>query len=224
MSIIKVGSLCRYLTETDGLQWRSEDYHSRILVKAAKGESFKGYIPLIHKGITKHYYEADAEELLNVILPYLSNNVSRLAAQQFELVPIPNSGMAVGADGPFKIAEIAKIVSDNCVTCSQVRLAIEWLVPKQKSHLEGGFRSPARYEGKLQLRSAPKKPVVLFDDVITSGSQMIACARFLRDEGFNVIAGITVGRSVKVQEKALDWHITELELDPPTVDLSAFFK
>ncbi len=46
----------------------------------------------------------------------------------------------------------------------------------------------------------PAAPIVLFDDVLTSGSQMIAAARLLTKQGLAPQRGLVVAHATKIQD------------------------
>ncbi|KAB0682000.1 phosphoribosyltransferase [Aureimonas leprariae] len=226
MTILRVGSLCRYLTESEGLTWRGADFDARNIVKAVKGSAFGGYSNFKVGGVWKKFDNSNAEELVPVILGHVGQRLLNHAVDRdFVVVPIPNSGMAQGVGGPFRIVELAKMLCDAAPRCLAVTPALRWAQVRTASHQVSGRRSPDQYEPHLRYVEQVSGPVVLFDDVITSGSQMIAAARVLRGQGVNVVMGVTVGNTVKDQrENTIEWVMNEFELDPPAFDLDAFLR
>lgn len=225
MTILKVGSWCRYLTESDGVKWRSADYDARNIVKAIKGKPFGGHSTFKIGGRDTRFDSKNAEELVGPIIRTIgSRHVAPLIDQEFEVVPIPNSGMAIDEVGPFRIAGQAQMFADACVKCVGMVPALRWAEVRVASHQGSGYRSPSLYEPYLRYVGGVTKPVVLFDDVITSGSQMIAAARVLRANGVQVLMGVTVGSTVKTQhEKMIEWTVSEHELDPKVFDFDEMF-
>jgi predicted amidophosphoribosyltransferase len=129
--------------------------------------------------------------------------------------------MAVGAVGDFRTVQLARKVARGVKGVVEVSEAIRWDAPREKAHLKGGARHYSQYEPHMVLTATPAHDVVLFDDVITSGSQMIAAARFLRARGINVRRGVTFARAVQAQydEQALLKREGSLDLDPGQFDL-----
>jgi adenine/guanine phosphoribosyltransferase-like PRPP-binding protein len=65
----------------------------------------------------------------------------------------------------------------------------------------------------MALLGKPKHTVVLFDDVMTSGSQMTAAARLLQDAGHLPIQAMVVGRVTRMQgDKMLGWESENLQI------------
>lgn len=88
---------------------------------------------------------------------------------------------------------------------------------------EGGARG---YEAvRPFLKSAGKcvtdRPIVLVDDIITTGGSMLAVRDFLVEQGGNVVCGIACGKttqatepSFKLRQFELDDHVGEFDADP----------
>jgi adenine/guanine phosphoribosyltransferase-like PRPP-binding protein len=71
----------------------------------------------------------------------------------------------------------------------------------------------------MVLRGTPRYPVVLFDDMMTSGSHLIAAARLLQDTGHLPIQAVVVGRAAKTQdEKTLGWEPDVLSIGREITD------
>ena len=83
-------------------------------------------------------------------------------------------------------------------------------------------RDEPRDVGRRTPKSAQKHPVVLFDDVLTTGSQMIgACRRFAK-VGMAPSLAFVVGRTTHEQhEKMIGWEKEQLETERARIDLRA---
>jgi predicted amidophosphoribosyltransferase len=135
------------------------------------------------------------------------------------IVPIPNSEMAVGARGSFKIVELAQELAKGYGKDATVVLAIRWAKPREKSHKSNEFRSPDLYQPHMRLVEKPKSPVVIFDDVLTSGSQMIAAARLLTEAGYEPKFGVVAARATKEQhDRMIDWKVEDVQVDRDEID------
>ena len=69
--------------------------------------------------------------------------------------------------------------------------------PQKKAHSQGGTRDPNEIEPTLvcQVTNA-QQPVVLIDDVMTTGGHLLACAAALRRNGITVENALVAGRAV----------------------------
>ena len=92
---------------------------------------------------------------------------------------------------------------------------------KQKSH-QGGTRDPHQHFANLEVVEWPTRPFVIYDDVITTGSQMIASCWRLSSAGLDPTLGVAIGRAVKEQKMpSLGWYCEamETELKPIAYDI-----
>ena len=95
-----------HLTEIDGIKWRPIDWDAAKIVKGLKQEQFKGYVRWKVGGAWHDYYAHNIENFVNVIMPGMGRKLSEEVSGNVLIVPIPNSKMAVGAKGDFRIIEL----------------------------------------------------------------------------------------------------------------------
>jgi adenine/guanine phosphoribosyltransferase-like PRPP-binding protein len=96
---------------------------------------------------------------------------------------------------------------------------IAGLQARDPQHRGSGYRYPELFQDQMTLLRKPKHPVVLFDDVMTSGSQMTAAARLLQDAGHLPIQAMVVGRVTRTQEdKMLGWESEALQIGREIID------
>jgi hypothetical protein len=203
---------CHHLTEIDP-KWRPVDFKARVIVRGMKQEPFGGYFNTTIGGVEKHITEANVEELIDFLMPLVGRRLREDIEGPISIVPIPNSGMAVGQHGPFRSVELARKVAAGFGEGATVRQSIWWDTPRQKAHEGNDYRHPDLYEPHMRLGEAPEAQVVLFDDVLTSGSQMIAAARMLTKLGYAPQRGLVVARATKQQHEGKLWEKHEDTLD-----------
>jgi predicted amidophosphoribosyltransferase len=181
-----------------------------------KEETFGGELRVTIAKKPRTFTSANIDEFLKVVLPLVGDDFKNEVKAPISIVPIPNSGMAVGAKGKFRCVELAERIAQGYGDGASVEPLLRWNAVKAKAHLTKEFRHPDLYEPLLRLTEAPKHPVVLFDDVITSGAQMTAAARFLRKKGFKVVRGLAIARAVSDQRPNAFFHkhAFDLEIDP----------
>jgi hypothetical protein len=221
MTVLTVGFGLFYLTEVDGAPWRSPmDYNARIIVKGMKREDFKGYADFKIGGVDRRFDNENIQELMPVFMGYLAKASKQLLKGQFALVPIPSSNMAVGKRGPFRTVELAEMFAKAYGADAKVEPLLAWDAPRTKRHEIAGFRHPDQFEPHLRLLGKPTRPVVLFDDVLTSGSQVIASARFLSKQGYLPRYGLVAARATKTQhDRMLAWSSEKFPLDPTPFEI-----
>jgi hypothetical protein len=214
---------CNHLTQTD-CEWRRVDYDGRAFVRGIKKEPFNGYLEVKLNKVSRRYTKADIEHLVADILPRIGERLRKDIDGPISLVPIPNSGMAIGADGPFRAVELAGYVAKGFGKDCEVCPALRWDKQREQAHKGHEHRTPELYEPHLRVVSEPKHPFVLFDDVLTSGSQMIAAARVLTKEGFAPRRGLVIAKAIRTQEEGplFTRREGELELESDPFDFDEF--
>lgn len=212
-----------YLTQYEGE--RDDSYWDAYrFVKAVKEEEFKGFLRVKNKrGGVKKLTHAHSPQIAKIILKHIGNKcLPKVVNQHLELVPIPNSDMVPksGLDHPIiraaqQIAEAYdETESEFSVTLNP---ALRWTSRKRPSHETPGWRDMYRYEGKLTLESNINNPLILFDDVYTSGSQAKAACKYLSENGHQVLGVLTVAKTTNIPSaKAWSWRegVCEYDEDP----------
>lgn len=217
MSQISLGHLLYYLTETDGLKWRNADYDMWIVVKSLKEEDFKGYANFRIGTALKKITSSNREELVEPVVQTLAQNVRAHVSLPVSVVPIPNSGMAIGEKGTFRNEYLGTLLAKHLGPGATMVPALRWKRKRAKAHMGKEMRSPDLHEPNLVLVQKPPNPILLFDDVLTSGSQMIAAARFLTTNGYPVIFATVVARVTKEQHDAVvKWTVSSLDIGRST--------
>jgi hypothetical protein len=190
------------------------DYDMRVIVKGMKKESFKGYAWFNIGKKPKKFDTSNIEELMAPYFRYLAGQASAVFRGKFSIVPIPSSNMAVGHKGIFRSVELANMLLGKWPDAI-VEPVLFWDKPKDKQHKTSGFRHPDQFQSHFRLAAKPSRPVILFDDIMTSGSQMIAAYRFLAEKDCVPVYGLIGGRSTKIQHpKMLLWSTEKLQVGP----------
>jgi predicted amidophosphoribosyltransferase len=213
-----------YLTDVD-VTWRPADYNVRNIVRGLKQEPFNGYSEFRVGGAVRRYNQTNIEQLMPPLMQGVGQRMSTgLQQREVDIVPIPGSTMAVGAPGTFRIVDLATMFARGYGAQAKVVPAIRWVAPREKAHRQNEVRSPDLYQPRMRLTERPNKPVLLFDDVMTSGSQMTAATRFLREAGFEVVGGCVVARATKTQyEKMIDLVTEDLPIERETINWDEIF-
>ncbi len=205
MTSFAVWSFLAYLTNIDGVAWRPKDHDVNKMIKCLKGDPINGYFTI--KGKTKSYVyrESNREEFLNVLCAALAKKIGSAILGEYAIVPVPNSSTIIANRNAFRTQEIAdKVVgfsSGNGVTVP----ALRWKSPKLSSR-KGGTRDPQALFDNLEMVAKPARPVVLFDDVMTTGAHMIACRQKLQEAGSSPVLHVVAGRSTRDQRiKPIEW-------------------
>ena len=70
---------------------------------------------------------------------------------------------------------------------------------EEKHGLSYGERTPQKDYDSFKLRNnfdIKGKNIIIFDDITTSGSSLVAARRFLKDNGANIVVCIALGKTV----------------------------
>jgi adenine/guanine phosphoribosyltransferase-like PRPP-binding protein len=216
---LSVASALFYLTEVEGVTWRSQDYTTRNIVRGLKNEPFKGYSDIKVGGVVRRYDSSNIKDFVPLLMRGMGKRLKEHINGPVSIVPIPNSDMVVGAQGPFRIVELANELARGYGNEAAVVPAIRWIKPRDKAHKSNEFRSPDLYQPNMRLVERPKNQVVLFDDVMTSGSQMVASARLLSEAGVEPAFGVVGARATKTQfDSMVGWKLEDVPIARVEID------
>ena len=177
---MRIHSVCGYRSKSDEWtdKWSNTDFRARNLVKAVKREQFGGYSGWTVRA-TKQELRVDAtpEGQLVALRVAVSLLLGRLAAagiSQASIVPVPSSSRVSAADEDFTCGRLARAIHGlNPDLVPQPVLYFD--APQPKTHDAGSRRwqdiLPHLRSGNL---AGIAKPVILLDDVMTSGGHLRA--------------------------------------------------
>lgn len=204
MTTLSVHTACQYLTA--GEQWRRNDHRARIAIKCVKNEPFNGYWDIFIDGKRTRIDENNRNAGLDLAAGVVARKLSGLVGGPVTLVPVPNSDATVDNCYEFRTLTLARKVASKANGPVEAAPLFLWRSEKPKQHQISGPRHASQFIPNLALVNRPNNRVVIIDDVITSGSQMLACAYLLRKAGYEVLFGMAVGRTTTVQtEDTLQW-------------------
>ncbi|MEO1027516.1 MAG: hypothetical protein AAFX02_00525 [Pseudomonadota bacterium] len=225
MSELKIGYLVNYYTGDDP-KWREDDFRACAVVKGMKQESFNFSASFNIEGTKTQVSEENVYRLVRESLRRLARATAKLdLPEQFAVVPIPNSSMCLESEERHRIQALASEFGLSLPEGTEVLSLLKWIKPKEKSHRSKQHRNSEKLESNLALAEKTDLPILLFDDVRTSGASMMAATRFLRKEGLEVFGGVTMARASKIQhEKSYGWVLETLDCRPESVQaLDGFF-
>ncbi len=205
MTELLVHHRVRYLVNVD-VQWRSQDYSARNYVKMTKCEPFNGYVDFMVGGVQRRFNNNNARDFLPILAGDAALYLRDRLPSEAVIVPVPNRQGIVGGDLNFATAMMAADIARKAKLAGSAA-AVLWKQALPKQHEAGGRRSKELQKANLKLMSAPKAPVVLFDDFVHTGSQMFAMKEILEEAGCKVLCGVAIGRRVNEQrDRMLGWE------------------
>ncbi|MDB2439577.1 hypothetical protein N9W89_12770 [Hellea sp.] len=218
-----------YLTQYDGDKHQSY-FDAYKFIKAVKGDEFNGHLRAkLKSGKVVKLYHKDSEKISQLALDLIgAKALPKIMDQDTDLMPIPNSDMIPKSGETHKIISAAdRVVKAYSSTDPKHSLTLNsglrWTSKKRPSHKESGSRNMERYEGKLTLTKKVKRPIILFDDVYTSGSQAKAACKFLTDSELEVLGVVTLAKTTHTpNKKAFEWREDVCEYDDSPFDWDSF--
>ncbi|PYF03860.1 hypothetical protein BJ122_105117 [Rhodopseudomonas faecalis] len=191
---------CYYLTDWAGISPRQQDFDTNKVVKCLKGQPINGYAQIGIAGLSIRLEQSSKEEFLARLWTFIGKDVAKTLRETTTIVPIPNSSAVVGASPNYRTLSFAssmasassgKLVAEDC---------LRWRSAAPAVHTTAGHRSPEPRYDNLVVVQKPTRPVILFDDVVTSGSSFIAAVWRLSEIGAALNKGLVVARSTCNQE------------------------
>jgi hypothetical protein len=219
MPILTVWSALYYLTEI-GLVWRDQDFVARNIVKIVKGEPFNGYVSLKIGGKNRRFNQHNGQTLLPALYGGIARKIASTIAGEITIVPIPNSEAVVGDGSDFRTFEHARGIAKATGSRATAIDLLRWRQAKNKAH-QGGGRNPRSHFEDLRVTGKATGQIVLFDDVMTTGSQMIGAYRRLAKDAAAPTCAFVIGRTTHDQvDNMIGWRPEELEIteQPPSLD------
>ena len=210
---LTVHSLICYLTAVDGVVWRQEDHLSNKMVKCLKGEAINGYFEVKVSGRPKVFKEENKEEFIDVLCGNVAKKITSLIGVRFTIIPVPNSSATTSIKADFRTYSIAKRIAQLGGSGAHAVAALRWKTAMLSSR-KGGSRDLQVLHDNLELMHKPVGPIILFDDVMTTGAHMKACQRKLMEAGITPTQAISVGRATWDQkEKPIGWVEEVLQVE-----------
>lgn len=168
------------------------------MVKALKGQPFNGYFEYEIAGKLRRFDNSNVQEFVDRIPRALARMIGRQLEGPATLVPIPNAHVTI-ATPDFRTLELARAVVEHSGGKLKAVAALAFDQPQVRSH-EGGPRDPRHFEREYRIVGQVTGPIVLLDDVCTSGGHMIGAHWVLHDPPTRlVVLACSFGRTTREQ-------------------------
>lgn len=191
MTDISVACLIPYNAEHKDnrpqIEW--EAIHMKRVVKA---EPLNGSFNFIVNGVLTKIDKNNVAVFQHEINRRFAAKIAADHPYPVTVVPIPNGDGVIGQNNVFRTLSIARAfvgVMNNGSVCLDL---LRWNAPVGKAHLGQRARRVDDHLDALQINGGTQLPVVIFDDFLTTGSQMAAAKIKLEEAGFNVVGCYTI--------------------------------
>lgn len=212
---MRVRHYCYHLTDWNGITPRQADYNAAKVVKVVKGKSLNGWFNASVGGQTLRVDEANKQNFLDLLWKRIGTILSEHPGSQYALVAIPSSAGTVDAQEPHRTLQYARAIAAASNGKVAAVDALRWREGHAAAHSQAGMRFPETRYDNLVVTNCPQQPIILFDDVITSGSSFIAAAWRLEAAGNAPEEGFVIARRTVCQEPKM-FGIEERELEIPS--------
>jgi hypothetical protein len=194
---LKLVSICAYLTDVS-VKWRDVDHTSSKMVKALKGDPIKGYLEHKIAGKVRRFDQKNIKEFLDRIPLAMAKLIARHLSTNATIVPIPNSHVVDVQSANFRTLDLAKAVAAASKNQLQAVPALVFAEPQEKSR-DGGARNPYHFENVYRIVRDVQGPIVLLDDVCTSGAHIIGACWKLTSPKREIVLASAFGRTTSIQ-------------------------
>ena len=155
------------------------------------------YTPEMAKVLLKfkdHQRIKIAGVLRPIVYRTLQQTAETLGYEYYRLVPIPASGASMRRRGYNPVVTMLPRHLPPALSLDAGLLKTRWHVLTRAAHHGTGVqvrREQSRKKFRVATRRRePAEPVILLDDVLTTGATLAAGARVLQAQGFDVVAAV----------------------------------
>lgn len=197
---LRVVCFSTYRTSVAG-GWRGVDYDAHDFIDAIKDRDINGYSHVWLRGKWHRFDNTNRQDVVGWFATMVSDYFTANPVNDLiMLVPAPGSKVDVKFAGTPGTAQLAEAIAAAMNAAVVVQDVLRQSEPIRSANEEGGTRDAAElFENLVLMDDVNGWPVVLVDDVLTSGGHMQACAAKLREAGANVLMAVVAGRADDAQ-------------------------
>jgi hypothetical protein len=191
MAKIEVTCFARHNTQK-GVTRSQDEWHAHHLTKIVKGEVPNGTFPLSVNGLPRTINAGSADLCLWEIARRFAEKILLDHPLGAKIVPVPNGSAVVGGSDIFRTLDLARrIAAKGAPRLTAVPL-LRWKEDLGKAHRGEKQRDVYRHKQNLGCVLPGTGRIVLFDDVVTSGSQLEASRQILTEAGYSVLGAYSI--------------------------------
>ncbi|TAX10758.1 hypothetical protein ELI07_15235 [Rhizobium leguminosarum] len=199
MAEIKVECYIRHCTDTT-IQRQNNEWIAYKAVKLVKGETINGSFNFQVRGITSAVTTGNAAHFIREVCAQFGSRIRIKYGGGVTIVPVPNSDGLVSSSKGFRTYELAQHIAK--IAGCEASDVLRWKSALGKAHKGEKLRDADAHRSALKVMRVIDRPIVLFDDVITSGSQMYGSKLMLEAAGMNVVGMFAVAEVLDRGERS----------------------
>jgi len=129
---------------------------------------------------------ASAELFIGDLCRHFAARITGEVGAGVQIVPVPNGSATIGNDNSFRTLDLARRIANASGTALTAFDTLRWHQTMGRTHLGERRRDVDDHIRALRVKPGGDHRVVLFDDVVTSGSQLFAAKTKLEEAGYEV--------------------------------------
>ncbi|KAB2799231.1 phosphoribosyltransferase [Brucella anthropi] len=168
----------------------SDEWKSIHIKKIIKGECLNPKAKFTWSclnGATRSIIPSLTSVFLNDLYSRFANQIMTDFGTNLALVPVPNGVADANYPDNYRTLELAKGIASASNSNLEALDALRWKQAAGQAHKNEKRRDVDQYISNLIVSAKTTKPIVLFDDVITSGSQLASAKIALEEAGLTVV-------------------------------------
>jgi hypothetical protein len=210
----------RYCSSTEP-RGKDEKYWATIKIKKIfKGERINGNFRVNFDGQERIYTDLDRATVIDHVAHFIARKIELISEGPICIVPIPGHATVKAGAADYRNFSYASLIASKIRDERATAVpALHWVEEQEPQRGATGHRSVLSRYSPMRVSVVPAGPIILFDDVVTSGSSLLAAERRLSEAGATVMAAIAVARANQDESPLLGWSTEEVTDDQAFFDL-----
>lgn len=204
-------SVCRYRTSPGG--WTSEQFVSQGIVKAIKGEPFRGYRLIKVGGTTRNLCAGDQNLAVDWFVERVIEEMD-FRDDLYSIVPIPDRNKTPDAKHSTRTLLLAQALRAQFPRKMEIWDHLRF----RKPMLEKTRNEALLYANMVCTSNKPPRGhVIILDDVCTTGAHALAARRRLVECGATNVFSISVARTMESPDEEVFGLRADVLRSTPTI-------
>jgi hypothetical protein len=185
MPDLTVNTFIRYQTDV-GIDWNRHEWaalHAKKIIKNEPLSARSHFNWQLRSGVDCRIDQDRRSTFETDICARFADHILNNWGTNIIIVPVPNGDGVINSRSSFRTLDLVQRIATASRGQLQFGDALRWKEPAGKSHKNERARKVDSHIANLAVNPSDPRSVVLFDDVVTSGSQMAAAKIKLEEQG-----------------------------------------